>query len=211
MSRIKELRASLDKKLDALEQQALALEAQLTHSKDQALQRVEERKQRVLEVLKRIQVEVQKSKDIAEQSKTEVQAKLDHLQVQLALGKAEARDAFEEQRGRILRALTEFESLADEKLKGAALQSGKIWEDLVGRASMLEAELDGLKSRFEGEKAKQDVSLESKKRELLARVQAYREQLTEKRRMVQAKADSFEMDMREALEQIKTAFRRLFE
>ena len=34
MSRIKELRASLDKKLDALEHQALALEAQLTQTKD---------------------------------------------------------------------------------------------------------------------------------------------------------------------------------
>ena len=41
MSRIKELRASLDKEFDALEHQALALEAQLTQTKDQALQRLE--------------------------------------------------------------------------------------------------------------------------------------------------------------------------
>ena len=43
MSRIKELRASFDKKLDALEHQALALEAHLTQTKDQALQRLEQR------------------------------------------------------------------------------------------------------------------------------------------------------------------------
>ena len=47
MSRIKELRASLDKKLDAFEHQALALEAQLTQTKDQALQRLEQRKQQL--------------------------------------------------------------------------------------------------------------------------------------------------------------------
>ena len=42
MSRIKELRASFDKQLDALEHQALALEAQLTQTKDQAMQRLEQ-------------------------------------------------------------------------------------------------------------------------------------------------------------------------
>ena len=42
MSRIKELRASLDKKLDSLEHQALALEAQLTQTKEQTLHRLEQ-------------------------------------------------------------------------------------------------------------------------------------------------------------------------
>ena len=41
MSRIKELRASIDKKLDALEHHALALEAQLTQTQEQAMQRLE--------------------------------------------------------------------------------------------------------------------------------------------------------------------------
>lgn len=47
MSRITELRASFDKKMDALEHQALALEAQLTQTKDQALQGLEQRKQQL--------------------------------------------------------------------------------------------------------------------------------------------------------------------
>ena len=53
MSRIKELRASFDKQLDASEHQALALEAQLTETKDQALQRVEQRKQQLRDLLSR--------------------------------------------------------------------------------------------------------------------------------------------------------------
>jgi DNA repair exonuclease SbcCD ATPase subunit len=107
MSRIKELRASLDKKLDAFEHQALALEAQLTQTKEQALQRLEQRKQQLRDVLKQVQAEVLKSKDLAGQVKTEVQAKLEHLQVQLALGKADARETFEEQRTKILKAVNE--------------------------------------------------------------------------------------------------------
>lgn len=211
MSRIKELRTSLDKKLDALEHQALALEAQLTQTKDQALQRLEQRKQQLRDLLKQIQADVQKSKEMAEQAKSEVQAKVEHLQVQLALGKADARDTFEEQRTKILTALNEFESVAEQKLKGAAFESGRVWEDLVGRTSRLEAEFEALKSRFESEKAKQQVTLESKKQELLGKLTLFKDQLKAKRLAVQAKADALETDLREGLDHIKRGFKKLFE
>jgi hypothetical protein len=211
MSRITELRASFDKKLDALEHQALALEAQLTKTKDQALQGLEQRKQQLRDLLNQVQTDVQKSKDIAGQAKMEVQAKLEHLQVQLALGKADARDVFEEQRTKILKALNEFESVAEQKLKGATFESGKVWEDLVGRTSKLEAEFEALKDRFESEKDKQQVTLEWKKEELLTKLVLFKDQLKAKRVVVQAKADVLEADLREGLDQIKAGVRKLFE
>ncbi|TKB55260.1 MAG: hypothetical protein E8D50_03515 [Nitrospira sp.] len=211
MSRITELRASFDKKMDALEHQALALEAQLTRTKDQALQGLEQRKQQLGDLLKQVQADVQKSKEIAEQAKLEVQAKLEHLQVQLALGKADARDTFEEQRAKILKALNEFEFIAEQKLRGATFESGKVWEDLVGRTSKLEAEYEALKDRFESEKAKQQVTLEWKKEELLTKLVLFKDQLKAKRVVVQAKADVLEADLREGLDQIKAGVRKLFE
>jgi len=211
MSRIKEFRASLDKKLDALEHQALALEAHLIQTKDQAMQRLEQRKEHLRELLKQVQADVQKSKEMAEQAKIEVQAKLEHLLVQLALGKAEARDAFEEQRAKTLKALSDFESIAEEKLKGATFESGKVWEELVDRTSTLEAEYEVLKDRFESEKAKQEVVLESKKEELLAKLVLFKDQVKAKRVVVQAKADVLETDLRQGLEHIKAGVRRLFE
>jgi DNA repair exonuclease SbcCD ATPase subunit len=211
MSRIKELRSTLDKKLDALEHQALALEAQLTQTKDQALQRLEQRKQQLRDLLKQVQADVQKSKEMAEQAKSEVQAKLEHLQMQLALGKADARDTFEEQRTKILRALNEFESVAEQKLIGATFESGRVWEDLVGLTSTLEAEFEALKGRFESEKAKHQVTLESKKQELLTMLVLFKDQLDAKRMVVQAKADVLETDLREGLDQIKAGVRRFFE
>jgi hypothetical protein len=129
----------------------------------------------------------------------------------LALGKADARDTFEEQRTKILKALNEFESVADQKLKGAGFESGKVWEDLVGRTSSLEAEFEALKGRFEHEKAKQQGMLESKKQELLTELVLFKDQLKAKRGVVQAKADVFETDMRQGLDQIKAGFRKLFE
>ncbi len=211
MSRITEIRASFDKKMDALEHQALALEAQLTRTKDQALQGLEQRKQQLGDLLKQVQTDVQKSKEIAEQVKMEVQAKLEHLQVQLALGKADARDTFEEQRTKILKALNEFEFIAEQKLRGATFESGKVWEDLVGRTSKLEAEFEALKDRFESEKAKQQVTLEWKKEELLTKLVLFKDQLKAKRVVVRAKADVLEADLREGLDQIKAGVRKLFE
>ena len=211
MSQIKEIRASFEKKLDALEHQALALEAQLTQTKDQAIQGLEERKQQLRDLLQQVQVDVQKSKEIAGQAKMEVQAKLEHLQVQLALGKADARDTFEEQRTKILKALNEFESIAEQKLKGATFESGKIWEDLVGRTSKLEAEFEALKDRFESERAKQQVTLEWKKEELLTKLVLFKDQVKAKRVAVQAKADVLESDLREGLDNIKAGFRKMFE
>jgi len=211
MSRIAELRASFDKKMDALEHQALALEAQLTQTKDQALQGLEQRKQQLRDLLKQVQTDVQKSKEVAEQTKMEVQAKLEHLQVQLALGKADARDTFEEQRTKILKALNEFEFVAEQKLRGATFESGKVWEDLVGRTSKLEAEFEALKDRFESEKAKQQVTLEWKKEELLTKLALFKDQLKAKRVVAQAKADVLEVDLREGLDQIKAGVRKLFE
>jgi hypothetical protein len=211
MSRIKELRASFDKKLDALEHQALALEAQLTQTKDEAIQGLEQRKQQLRDLLKEVETDVQKSKEIAAQAKMEVQAKLEHLQVQLTLGKADARDTFEEQRVKILTALNEFESIAEQKLKGASFESGKLWEDLVGRTSKLEAEFEALKDRFEEEKARRQVALEWKKEELLTKLVLFKDQLKAKRVAVEAKADVLETDLRERLDQIKAGVRRLFE
>jgi len=211
MSRIKELRASFDKKLDALEHQALALEAQLTQTKDEAIQGLEQRKQQLRDLLKEVETDVQKSKEIAAQAKMEVQAKLEHLQVQLALGKADARDTFEEQRVKILTALNEFESIAEQKLKGASFESGKLWEDLVGRTSKLDAEFEAFKDRFEREKARQQVVLEWKKEELLTKLVLFKDQLKAKRVAVEAKADVLETDLRERLDQIKAGVRKLFE
>jgi hypothetical protein len=81
----------------------------------------------------------------------------------------------------------------------------------VGRTSSLEAEFEALKGRFEHEKAKQQGMLESKKQELLAELVLFKDQLKAKRGAVQAKADVFEADMRQGLDQIKAGFRRLFE
>ncbi len=68
-----------------------------------------------------------------------------------------------------------------------------------------------LKDRFESEKAKQQVTLESKKQELLTKLVLFKDQLKAKRVVVQAKADVLETDLRQGLDQIKAGVRKFFE
>ena len=81
----------------------------------------------------------------------------------------------------------------------------------MDRTSTLEAEFEVLKDRFENEKAKQQVTLESKKQELLTELVSFKDRLKVKRASVQAKTDVFETDLREGLDQIKKGFKKLFE
>ena len=81
----------------------------------------------------------------------------------------------------------------------------------MGRTSTLEAEFEALKGRFESEKAKQQVTLESKKQELLTKLALFKDQLKAKRLVVQGKADALETDLREGLDHIKAGFKKLFE
>jgi len=81
----------------------------------------------------------------------------------------------------------------------------------VDRTSILEAEYEVLKDRFENEKARQQGTLESKKEELLAKLVLYKDQLKAKRVKVQSKADVLETDLRQELDQIKAGVKKFFE
>lgn len=211
MSRIEDLRASIEHRIDALEHQATALESQLMQTKEEAIQRLEQGKQQLRDVVTALQTEFRTSKAVVDVAKAELQARLDHLRVQLALGKAEADNTLEQQREKIFKALSEFEFVADQKLAETAFESGRWWEALVGRASRLEAEFEALTHRLLIESGQQRHMVEEKKQELLQRIRTYQDDLRRKRQMVRARADTFEVDLREGLVQIKTAFQRLFD
>jgi len=65
MSKIKEIRESIDKKLDYWEASATAFEAQLEQTKEQALVKLEVRKKTLNEALEKFTSDVAKAKGIA--------------------------------------------------------------------------------------------------------------------------------------------------
>ncbi len=91
MLKIREIRETIDTKLDQWEAGAMAAESLLQQTKDQALSQFELRKKQLSETLEAFKSELTKAKGITNENKQQIQAKFDELRFQLALGKADAK------------------------------------------------------------------------------------------------------------------------
>lgn len=215
MSKIREIREGIDMKLGQWEAGATALEAQLQQTKEQALQKLETRKKRLIDTLEEFKSEVVKVKGLAEEKKTEIQARFEDLQVQLALGKAEARDAFEAQKEKIQHSIAKLEATIDRELDAAGQSIDeslkKAANKFIRAAIGLEAEMEALGVQFEVTKAEAMARFEQKKKELVAQIDGYKRQLDDKKQMAKDKAASFESELSDGVSQIKRAFKNLFD
>jgi len=218
MSKLREIRESIDKKLDHWEASAAAFEAQLQQTKEQALAKFEVRKKTLNEALEKFKSEVAKTKAIAEEKKKEIQAQFDDLQVQLALGKAETRDGFEAQRKKIQHSIATLEATLDRHLDLWTLPAKpptdksieKAADDFIAAAIKYEAEADTLEAQFAMKKAEAKAQFEKKKSNLLAQINEFKTQLQGKRDMAKDKAATFEKELSDGIFQIKQAFKTLF-
>ncbi len=207
MSKIKEVREAIDTKLDKWDVEASAIEAQLNLSKDKAIEKLETQKKQFADALTGFQAKINKSKAIAQEEKTKIQYQLEHLKVQLALGKAETKAAYESQKRAIEDATKSFETSIDRKLDEA---SDAVTTKLVGEANALAAQLDAMKVQFESKKEEGKAKFEEHKKELAAKILAFRKDLGEKKQKVLDKGTAFEGELSTGISQVKTAFSKLF-
>lgn len=215
MSKIREIREAIDTKMDKWEASATAIKAQLQLSKEQAIEELEVRKKRLNETLEGLKSEIVKAKGIADEKKTEIQARFDELQVQLALGKAEARDAFEAQKKKIQRSIATLESTIDRELDAAGQSIDeslrKAANKFIVAAIGLEAQMEALEVQFEVKKPGAQAQFEQKKGQLVAQIDEYKRQLEEKKQMAKEKAATFEKELSDGISRIKQAFKKLAE
>ena len=66
MTRVQEIREAVDAKLDKWEAQAVAIETQLQMTREQAMEHLEDQKQKLNGVVGRIKASVERSKELAE-------------------------------------------------------------------------------------------------------------------------------------------------
>jgi DNA repair exonuclease SbcCD ATPase subunit len=209
------MREAIDTKLDKWEASATAVETQLQQTKEQALEELEARKKRLNETLEEFKSEVAKAKGLSDEKKTEIQARFEDLQVQLALGKAEARDAFEAQKEKIQRSIATLETTIDRELDAAGQSIDeslrKTANRFIAAAIGLEADMEALEVQFEVKKAGAMAQFEHVKRELVAQIKQYKDRLQETKQMAKDKAATFENELSDGMSQIKQAFKKLFD
>ena len=107
--------AEQDEKLDSIVQQVKTkveeLEVQLALGKAEAVDWLEREKKNIGTFLEKAKDAVEKAENIGEEKKEELLTKYEELQVQLALGKAETREAFETQKSKIEDAMKNFQKV----------------------------------------------------------------------------------------------------
>lgn len=217
MPKIREIRESIDKRLDHWEASATAFEAQLQQTEEQAVAKLEARKKRLSEAVEKFKSEVATTKGMSEEKKKEIKAQFDDLHVQLALGKAEARDAFGAQRKKIQHSIDTLEATLDRHLDLWTLPAKpptdksieKAADKFIAAAIEYEAEADALEAQLFMKKTDSKAQFEKKKSDLLAQIDEFKIQLRGKRAMAKDKAATFETELSAGISQIKQAFKTL--
>ena len=133
---------------DRLKQEIDELRLQIHLGKAEAEDFIEEHKGKFSDFLGGVKTRVQEAREVGEEKAKAVRQKVDELQVQLALGKMESRDAIEDQRNRIGGAV---EALKEE-LEPAAGDTGSLWEEIKEQfeagSDALSTKMDTLKLNF---------------------------------------------------------------
>lgn len=214
MSTVKEIREAVDAKLDKWEAQATALEAQLELNKVDVLNRVEEQKRKLEQIAQQVKDKIDAADGCAEETKIKIRASFEHLQVQLALGAADTRDAYQDWKQKIQSSIAAFEAdleiVATEKDAALQAELDALMADYVKEADVLEAEIDAMQAQFDEDKARAKADFEKYKQDVQSKIDAFKGELDEKRKAASDKLGTFESELTAGATQIKDAVTKLF-
>lgn len=209
MSRVQELRAAIDQSLDRWEAAAQSVEDSINETQDAIADRLEDQKEKGRKAVDDLKQAVTRAKNLPAEARQKVISNLEHLDVQLALGKAEVRDVLENQQAKISEAVqkvdTELDAL-DRQIDRDVEEAIKAW---IEAEIALQQELDLGAMYMAQKEAQAHATFEKKKEEIQEQVNKFRNTLEGKRGEAAQKGTAFGEDMSQAFEQIKSAFRNL--
>jgi hypothetical protein len=172
-------------------------------------ERLEAQKEKTAAACETLKQAFERAQQLPSEARDKIAADLDHLRVQLALGRAEGRDAVLAQKEKIAEAVQRAESQIDQIGQQADQAIDDAVEEWVRAELELRQQFELAASRFESEQAEGRAQFEAKKQEMLDNLKQFREQLEEKRSAALQKGSTFTADMTAAYEQMQAAFRNL--
>ena len=190
-----------DKVIERLRKTATDLEAlqiQLTLGKAEARDKYEEFKKEFSKTLREIGSTIEKSNV---QGASELKVLLEELQVQLALGKAEARDAFLEQKKKIEKVLQQIE----QKINIEPL-SNEIIEKLNDEIRRFRIILEILRVKYELGKYETRDIYEARKKEFEQKINSLKQKINLKAETFDKQASIFKTEIADAYAHLKKAF-----
>jgi hypothetical protein len=211
MSYIEELRDRIDQSLDRWEATAQSLEDCIGSTRETIVESVEQQKAKVSEAADRVKQAVAHVRQLPEDARSKMASDLEHLNVQLALGKADALDAVEDQKRKITTAVRSIEARIDAVDRQIDQGTKEAIEAWIRADIALQQELDLLAMQVTQDKADARTALDAKKQRIQEQVHNFRTRLETKRGQTAAKGEAFATEMTQAFEKVKTAFSNLAE
>ena len=200
-----------NEKFDSIAQQVKTkveeLEVQLALGKAEAEDWLEKEKKNFGTFLEKAKDAVEKAENIGKEKKEELLTKYEELQVQLALGKAETREAFEAQKLKIEDAMKDFQKVVhtvDDELSD-------IPGLLANIGTQLNSKFEAFEVQFELAKAESQDILEEKKKALSNQLNELKKKLENRKYHTDDQLEGFSRDITSGLSQIKNAFSKLFD
>jgi Skp family chaperone for outer membrane proteins len=151
LTSVKDIRAAIDAGLDKLQAKAEAAAAQLDMTADEIYDRINEQEKKLSNAAEKLQDKLNQA--VPEETRTKIQAAVEHLQVQMALGAADTRDAYNAKKKEVTRAIAELNAeldaaeAAEEREMAAELDA--LMEAYVAEAVALSAELEAMEEKYE--------------------------------------------------------------
>lgn len=145
-------------------------------------------------------IQLEGLKEVAQERSLQLKTLLETLQVQLALGKAETKEAFETQRKKIEKTLNELEELIRNNKT-----ANEYYTTLLLEIGKFRIKLEILKLRFELKKLETRVEFDNKKKDLLQKISDIKTRFEKRGGETQATWEHFRDEITEAYAHLKNA------
>ena len=210
MSIIKSIRERLDHQLERWDARLDALEAQLGETRDETLERVRAGQQRLAAISEQVEERLEDVADLSEEKALDLRTELQALRVQLALGKAETRDAYQAQRRRVSHAVSQVESKLGHFEEHLEDDLADEVESFVRAADRLHVELQAAEVQFALFKAEARDALAQRRKKLEPQLRKLRGELEDVRRQASAEAGQLEKRLAAGVDEFRETMTILF-
>ncbi len=213
MSKVHELRKDADRMLDGLEARAVALENRINETNEQFADRFQDMKNQAAANAEAIEAKVKQVPGLAEEQKQKITGSIEHLKLQLALGRVAAKDTLHEQKQMIANAAAAARAHIVANLDQMDADLNKEIDAWIDALEKIDAEMEVAElawdAEWRAELAAATADWEARKAGMKAEIAAFRSKLNQRKDMTEDKLAGFHGEMTDAFNKIGSAFRNL--
>ena len=203
-NKVNDLRTEWESKIEELE-------LQLTLGKAEAHDKFEQSKSNFQRTVNDLKARTGELEHLGKEKAQDLKMKLEELQVQLNLGKAETRDVFEKQKGKLEELIDEAQKSFDAFREDAGEKIDRTEHEFIESAERFKSKLDTFRLHYTLAKAEVKDELEERRKYLKSNLKNLRDRYEIVNEITEEKWVEFKDEMVQSLGHLKEGFRKLLD